>query len=100
LDDATASVDVETESQVQAALSRLMKGRTSFVIAQRLSTIRQADQVLVLDRGRIAAWGHRTAEHTAHDELLRTSGLYAQIYERQLRPQVQEARKKSDSKWD
>jgi ABC-type multidrug transport system fused ATPase/permease subunit len=100
LDDATSSVDVETEAQVQAALSRLMKGRTSFVIAQRLSTIRQADQVLVLDRGRIAAWGRRTAEHTAHDQLLRTSGLYAQIYERQLRPQVQEARIKRDPRWD
>jgi ABC-type multidrug transport system fused ATPase/permease subunit len=100
LDDATSSVDVETEAQVQAALSRLMKGRTSFVIAQRLSTIRQADQVLVLDRGQIAAWGRRTAEHTAHDELLRTSGLYAQIYERQLRPQMQEARIRCDPRWD
>jgi ATP-binding cassette subfamily B protein len=100
LDDATSSVDVETEAQVQAALSRLMKGRTSFVIAQRLSTIRQADQVLVLDRGRIAARGRRTADHTAHDELLRTSSLYAQIYERQLRPQVQEARAESEPRWD
>jgi ATP-binding cassette subfamily B protein len=100
LDDATSSVDVETEAQVQAALSRLMRGRTSFVIAQRLSTIRKADQVLVLDRGRIAAWGHRTVEHTAHDELLRTSGLYAQIYERQLRPQRQEASAGADLRWD
>jgi ATP-binding cassette subfamily B multidrug efflux pump len=77
-----------------------MRGRTSFVIAQRLSTIRKADQVLVLDRGRIAAWGHRTAEHTAHDELLRTSGLSAQIYERQLRPQRQEASAGADLRWD
>jgi len=87
LDDATSSVDTETELLIQNALSRLMKGRTSFVIAQRLSTIRQADQVLVLSKGRIVARGHRTAEHTAHDELLRTSGLYAEIYYRQLRPQ-------------
>jgi len=87
LDDATSSVDVETEALIQAALARLMEGRTSFVIAQRLSTIRRADQVLVLDRGRIAARGVRTAEYTAHDELLRTSGLYAEIYHRQLRPQ-------------
>jgi ATP-binding cassette subfamily B protein len=65
-----------------------------------LSTIRQADQVLVLDRGRIAARGRRTADHTAHDELLRTSSLYAQIYERQLRPQVQEARAESEPRWD
>jgi len=84
LDDATSSVDVDTEALIQEALSRLMEGRTSFVIAQRLSTIRRADQVLVLDRGRIVARGTRTAEHTAHDELLRTSGLYAEIYHRQL----------------
>ena len=87
LDDATSSVDTETEALIQAALARLMKGRTSLVIAQRLSTIRQADQVLVLDRGRIVARGQRTAEHTAHEELLQTSGLYAEIYYRQLRPQ-------------
>jgi ABC-type multidrug transport system fused ATPase/permease subunit len=87
LDDATSSVDTETEALIQAALAELMKGRTSFVIAQRLSTIRQADQVLVMDKGRIVARGYRTAEQTAHDELLRTSGLYAEIYYRQLRPQ-------------
>jgi ATP-binding cassette subfamily B protein len=87
LDDATSSVDTETEALIQAALLRLMKGRTSFVIAQRLSTVRQADQVLVLSKGSIVACGRRTAEHSAHDELLRTSGLYAEIYHRQLRPQ-------------
>jgi ABC-type multidrug transport system fused ATPase/permease subunit len=87
LDDATSSVDTETEALIQDALAKLMKGRTSFVIAQRLSTVRQADQVLVLDNGRVVARGYRTAEHTAHDELLRTSGLYAEIYNQQLRPQ-------------
>lgn len=87
LDDATSSVDTETEALIQAALSRLMEGRTTFIIAQRLSTIRRADHILVLDRGRIVAHGRRTAEHTAHDELLRSSGLYAEIYYRQLRPQ-------------
>jgi ATP-binding cassette subfamily B protein len=87
LDDATSSVDTETEALIQAALARLMEGRTSIVIAQRLSTIRQADLVLVLEQRRIAACGRRTAEHTAHDELLKTSGLYAEIYYRQLRPQ-------------
>ncbi|MFL7811889.1 MAG: ABC transporter ATP-binding protein, partial [Anaerolineae bacterium] len=87
LDDATSSVDTETEAMIQAALARLMVGRTSFVIAQRLSTVRQADQVLVLEKGRIVAQGVRTAAHTAHEQLLRSSGLYAQIYHQQLRPQ-------------
>ena len=87
LDDATSSVDTETEALIQMALARLMEGRTSFVIAQRLSTIRQADQVLVLEKGRIVARGVRTAEETAHEQLLRSSGLYAEIYHRQLRPQ-------------
>jgi ATP-binding cassette subfamily B protein len=82
LDDATASVDTETEQLIQLALERLMVGRTSFVIAQRLSTVRRADLILVLERGRVAAWG-------THQELLRTSGLYADIYQRQLRPQEQ-----------
>jgi ABC-type multidrug transport system fused ATPase/permease subunit len=91
LDDATSSVDTETEALIQAALARLMEGRTSFIIAQRLSTIRQADLVLVLEQRRIAACGRRTAEHTAHDELLETSGLYAEIYYRQLRPQEETA---------
>jgi len=87
LDDATSSVDTATEALVQEALSNLMRGRTSFVIAQRLSTIRRADLVLVLDEGRIVARGRRAAGRTPHDELLETSGLYAEIYHRQLRPQ-------------
>lgn len=78
LDDATASVDAETERLIQIALERLMRGRTSFIIAQRLSTVRKADLVLVLEKGHIAARG-------THEELLRTSGLYAEIYHRQLR---------------
>jgi ABC-type multidrug transport system fused ATPase/permease subunit len=80
LDDATASVDTQTEHQIQLALRELMRGRTSFVIAQRLSTLRAADLILVLENGRIAARG-------THTELLRSSGLYAEIFERQLRPQ-------------
>jgi len=80
LDDATSSVDTETEHLIQLALARLMEGRTSFVIAQRLSTVRAADLILVLEGGRIAASG-------THSELLEVSGLYAEIYQRQLQPQ-------------
>jgi ATP-binding cassette subfamily B protein len=87
LDDATSSVDTETEALIQAALARLMEGRTSFVIAQRLSTVRQADQILVLDRGQIIDRATRTEHVSAHEQLLRTSGLYAEIYYGQLRPQ-------------
>jgi ATP-binding cassette, subfamily B, multidrug efflux pump len=80
LDDATSAVDTETERLIQLALERLMQGRTSFIIAQRLGTVRAADLILVLDRGRIAARG-------THAELLNSSGLYAEIYNRQFRPQ-------------
>jgi ATP-binding cassette subfamily B protein len=77
LDDSTSSVDVATEYQIQQALDRLMRGRTSFVIAQRISTVRTADQILVLDQGRIVASG-------THAELLETSEIYADIYSSQL----------------
>ena len=80
LDDATASVDTQTEQLIQVALRRLMRGRTSFVIAQRLSTLQAANMILVLEKGRIAARG-------THQELLHTSGIYAEIYARQLRAQ-------------
>lgn len=84
LDDALSSVDAETERLIQQALERLMHGRTSFVIAQRLNTLRLADLILVLADGRIVARG-------THDELLKTSGLYAEIYQYQLRPQEVES---------
>ncbi len=90
LDDATSSVDTETERLIQLALERLMQGRTSFVIAQRLSTVRMADLILVLEKGRIAASG-------THEELLRASGLYAEIYHRQLQPQTTVVPKLGDS---
>jgi ATP-binding cassette subfamily B protein len=77
LDDSTSSVDVQTEVSIQAALDRLMKGRTSFVIAQRISTVLNADNIVVLDKGRVAAEGK-------HQELMETSEIYAEIYRSQL----------------
>ena len=77
LDDATSSVDLQTESRIQAALDRLMRGRTSFVIAQRISTVINADLILVLDRGKIVASGR-------HLDLLENNGLYAEICRSQL----------------
>jgi len=77
LDDSTSSVDVETEYKIQHALAELMKERTSFVIAQRISTVLNADKILVLDDGRIAAEG-------THSKLLVSSPMYREIYESQL----------------
>ena len=77
LDDSTSSVDLATEAQIQHALDYLMHGRTSFVIAQRLSTVMNADQILVLERGQIVARGK-------HAELLEASEIYAEIYNSQL----------------
>jgi len=90
LDEATSSVDADTELEIQAALERLMASRTCFVIAQRLSTVRTADLILVLDRGRIVARG-------SHDELLHASGFYADIYYRQLMPADSPRRSGDDS---
>ena len=77
LDEATSALDTQSELQVQAALERLMSGRTTFVVAHRLSTIRQADQILVLDKGRIV-------ERGTHDTLIRHGGLYASLAEKQF----------------
>ena len=77
LDDSTSSVDLETEYRIQKALERLMQGRTSFVIAQRIATVLNADQILVLDEGNIAAQG-------VHEELMKDSEIYAEIYYSQL----------------
>jgi len=78
LDEATSSLDSESESLIQEALKRVMAGRTSIVIAHRLSTILAADLILVMDRGQIVEQG-------THDELLAMSGLYSQLYETQFR---------------
>jgi ATP-binding cassette subfamily B protein len=80
LDDATSSVDMETEFLIQQALAELMAGRTTFVIAQRLRTLKQADTILVLERGRLVQRG-------THDELVAQPGLYRRIYDLQLRDQ-------------
>jgi ATP-binding cassette subfamily B protein/subfamily B ATP-binding cassette protein MsbA len=77
LDEATASVDTRTEALIQAALNNLLKGRTSFVIAHRLSTVRNADVILALDDGQIV-------ERGTHDELVANKGLYAELYDRQF----------------
>jgi len=87
LDDSTSSVDTETEHAIQTALARLMKGRTTFVIAQRLATLKNADRIVVLDEGRIADAGD-------HDALLRRSRIYREIYELQFRPQEEEEKRR------
>ena len=80
LDDATSSVDTETEHLIQMAFENLVRGRTTFVIAHRLSTVRNADLILVLDHGKIVARG-------THESLLTTSNQYIEIYNRQLKHQ-------------
>ena len=77
LDDSTSAVDVETEAQIEAALEQLMADSTTFVIAQRISTVLNADKIVVLDRGQIAAEG-------THAELMESSPIYQEIYESQL----------------
>ncbi|MBK1779899.1 lipid A export permease/ATP-binding protein MsbA [Advenella sp. WQ 585] len=78
LDEATSALDNESERQVQASLDLLMEGRTTFVIAHRLSTVQNADCIIVLDQGRIIESGN-------HDELLKKGGLYASLYQMQFR---------------
>ncbi|MHA0039765.1 ABC transporter ATP-binding protein [Deinococcus sp. PESE-13] len=85
LDEATSALDNESEALVQAALERLMVGRTTFVVAHRLSTIRSADRILVMDAGRVVADG-------THEGLMAAGGLYRELYELQFRQQ-QEARR-------
>jgi ATP-binding cassette subfamily B protein len=88
LDDSTSSVDTETEHAIQTALARLMRGRTTFVIAQRLTTLKNADRIVVLEDGRIAELGD-------HAGLLARSRIYREIYEMQFRPQEEEERRRA-----
>jgi len=80
LDEATSSVDTETEQKIQAALTRITEGRTSLVIAHRLSTIRNADRIIVLSHGELVEQG-------THEELLATDGVYATLYRLQYQDQ-------------
>ncbi|MCB9135534.1 MAG: ABC transporter ATP-binding protein [Anaerolineales bacterium] len=77
LDDSTSAVDVETESKIQDALETIMRGRTSFIVAQRISTVLNADKIVVLDHGQIVALG-------THRELMQSSPTYQEIYDSQL----------------
>jgi len=80
LDDSTSSVDMETEYLIQQALDAVMRGRTTFVVASRLRTIKNADQILVIDKGRIV-------ERGTHETLLQQGGIYTRLYDLQLREQ-------------
>jgi ATP-binding cassette subfamily B multidrug efflux pump len=77
LDDSTSAVDMETEVKIQQALDNLMQGRTTFIVAQRISSVLNADQIIILEGGRIAAQG-------THRQLLQTSPIYRAIYRSQL----------------
>ena len=84
LDEATAHLDSESEAAVQRALSAALEGRTALVIAHRLSTVRDADEILVLDEGRIVERGR-------HTDLIRAGGLYAELYRTQFAVGASEA---------
>jgi ATP-binding cassette subfamily B protein len=83
LDDATASVDMETEHEIQIGLKNLMQGRTTFIIAHRLSSVKHADEILVFENGQVV-------ERGAHEQLLREHGVYRSIYEIQFKDREQE----------
>ena len=81
LDEATSSVDTRTELQIQHAMNRLLKNRTSFVVAHRLSTIQSADQIIVMNHGQIVETG-------THNTLLAQNGFYADLYNSQFEGNV------------
>jgi ATP-binding cassette subfamily B multidrug efflux pump len=80
LDEATSSVDTETELKIREAIARLMKGRTSLIIAHRLSTIQNADKIILMHKGRVREMG-------THQELLAQRGLYYKLYQLQYKDQ-------------
>ena len=77
LDEATSSIDTRTEQKIQSAFQKMMQGRTSFIVAHRLSTIREADMILVMKDGHIIEQGN-------HDSLLKEGGFYAELYRSQF----------------
>lgn len=81
LDEATSSVDTESELLIQVAIDKLIAGRTSIVIAHRLSTIRKADKIMVLDKGEIKEMG-------THEELLKKNGFYYKLHQMQFEKQT------------
>jgi ATP-binding cassette subfamily B protein len=78
LDEATSSIDTKTEMKIQNAFAKMTKGKTSFIVAHRLSTIKNADTILVMDKGRIIEIGN-------HDQLLAKNGFYAELYNSQFK---------------
>jgi subfamily B ATP-binding cassette protein MsbA len=92
LDEATSSLDSESERLVQDALETLMRGRTTFVIAHRLSTVRRANRIVVLDQGLIT-------EEGTHEELLANEGLYKQLHDIQFRDYPSPAKALSEADW-
>lgn len=78
LDEATSSIDTKTEMKIQNAFAKMTKGKTSFIVAHRLSTIKNADTILVMDKGRIIEIGY-------HDQLLAKNGFYAELYNSQFK---------------
>ena len=83
LDDSTSSVDTITEYQIQQSLNTIIEGRTTFVIAHRLSTVRQADLILDLEKGQVVEQG-------SHQDLIKSSGFYRKIHDLQLQPQEEQ----------
>jgi ABC-type multidrug transport system fused ATPase/permease subunit len=99
LDEPTSSVDADTERRTQQALQEVVANRTTFVIAHRLWTVQQADQILVLRDGRIVERGRRTAGQSAHEMLMAANGFYRELYELQFRGETLSPQAARDRPW-